>query len=329
MTFKYPWVLVILALLPLLVIKRKERMAAARFSSLALAGAITPTWRVKVYQSLPLIRMAAVALLVIALARPQIPLSKNRVFKEGIDIVLGIDVSTSMNALDFTIGGKRYDRVYIVKKVVADFINRRPDDRIGIIAFAGNPYVVSPLTLDHDWLLANMDRVKTGLVEDGTAIGSGILAALNRLKHSSVKTKIIILLTDGRNNTGRIAPLTAAEAAQALQVKIYTIGAGSEGLVPYPFQDVFGRTVLQNIQLDLDEETLKKIAAITRGVYFRATDTASLEKIYKEIDRLEKTPFKQPINTQHKEIFGGFLVWGLFFLMLEQILRATVARKIP
>jgi Ca-activated chloride channel family protein len=267
--------------------------------------------------------------MIIALARPQMSLTRNRTFKEGIDIVLAIDVSTSMNALDFTIGGKRFDRVYIVKKVVIDFINSRPDDRIGVVAFAANPYVASPLTLDHDWLLANLDRLKTGMVEDGTAIGSGIMAALNRLKHSKAKTKIIILLTDGRNNTGKIAPLTAAEAAQALNVKMYTIGAGSLGLVPYPVQDVFGRMYLQNIQLDLDEDTLQKIATITNGKYFRATDTASLEKIYKEIDRMEKTPFKRPENTRYKEIYGLFLLWGLVFLLLEQLLSATILRKIP
>lgn len=331
MIFKYPWFLLLLGAAPLLWLwlQHRDRTGSVRFSSLALAGEIKPTFRLKLRGGLVFLRLAAVTLMIIALARPQMSLTKNRNFKEGIDIVLAIDVSTSMNALDFTIGGRRYDRVYIVKKVVTDFINSRPDDRIGVVAFAANPYVASPLTLDHDWLLANMYRIKTGMVEDGTAIGSGIMAALNRLKHSKAKTKIVILLTDGRNNTGKIAPLTAAEAAQALNVKMYTIGAGSAGLVPYPVQDMFGRTVLQNIQLDLDEDTLQKIADTTNGKYFRATDTASLEKIYKEIDRMEKTPFKRPENTRYKEVYGTFLIWGLAFLLLEQLLSNTFLRKIP
>lgn len=331
MIFKYPWILLLLIAVPLLWLwlRNRDQAGSVFFSSLALTDKIKPTFRLKLRHGLIIFRLIAITPMIIALARPQMSLTRNRTFKEGIDIVLAIDVSTSMNALDFTIGGKRFDRVYIVKKVVADFINNRTDDRIGVVAFAANPYVASPLTLDHDWLLANMDRLKTGMVEDGTAIGSGIMAALNRLKHSKAKTKIIILLTDGRNNTGKIAPLTAAEAAQALNVKMYTIGAGSSGLVPYPVQDAFGRTFLQNVQLDLDEDTLQKIAAITNGQYFRATDTASLEKIYKEIDRLEKTPFKQPENTRYKEIYGIFLLWGLVFLLSEQLLSATILRKIP
>lgn len=331
MIFKYIWVLLLLLTLPLLWlwIRYSDRTGTVRFSSVALAGTIKPTLRLKLRGGLLFLRLAAAALMIIALARPQMALTRNRSCKEGIDIVLAIDVSTSMNALDFTMAGKRYDRVYIVKKVVADFINSRPDDRIGVVAFAANPYVASPLTLDHDWLLANMDRLKTGMVEDGTAIGSGIMAALNRLKHSKTRTKIIILLTDGRNNTGKIPPLTAAEAARALNVKMYTIGAGSVGLVPYPVQDMFGRTLLQNIQLDLDEDTLQKIADTTNGKYFHVTDTAALEKTYKEIDHLEKTPFKQPENTRYKEIYETFLFWGLGFLLLEQLLSNTLLRKIP
>ncbi len=331
MIFKYPWILLLLIAVPLLWLwlRNRDQTGAVFFSSLALAGKIKPTFRLKLRHGLVFFRLIAITLMIMALARPQMSLTRNRTFKEGIDIVLAIDVSTSINALDFTIGGKRFDRIYIVKKVVADFINSRQDDRIGVVAFAANPYVASPLTLDHDWLLANMDRLKTGMVEDGTAIGSGIMAALNRLKHYKAKTRIIILLTDGRNNAGKIAPLTAAEAAQALNVKMYTIGAGSSGFVPYPVQDAFGRTLLQKVQLDLDEDTLQKIAAITNGQYFRATDTASLEKIYKEIDRMEKTPFKRPENTRYKEIYGIFLLWGLVFLLLEQILSATVLRKIP
>ncbi|MDD5746859.1 MAG: VWA domain-containing protein [Candidatus Omnitrophica bacterium] len=330
MTFKDPWVLIALMLVFLVPFLNKKAPASAlRFSSGALLGQPPATWRLRLRRNLIVLRMAAVALLVIALARPQLPVTHQRIYKEGIDIILAVDTSTSMEALDFTIGNKRYNRLYVVKKVVEDFIAERPNDRIGMIAFAALPYVACPLTLDHSWLLNNLERVKIGMVEDGTAVGSSIVAALNRLKESSAKTKIIILLTDGRNNSGKISPLTAAEAARALGVKIYTIGAGSIGEVPYPVQDAFGRRGLQYVSIDIDESSLAKIAQITQGRYFRATDTDSLKEIYRQINKMEKTPFKQPVYQRYEELYVSFALLALFLIVLEQVLANTAAVKIP
>jgi Ca-activated chloride channel family protein len=287
------------------------------------------TWKLRLRRNLMVIRAAALALLIIALARPQAPLSRQRIFKGGIDIVLVLDTSTSMEALDFTIGNKRYNRLYVVKQVVENFIAERANDRIGMIAFAGRPYVVCPLTLDHQWLLSNLERVKIGMVEDGTAVGSSITAALNRLKSSTAKTKIMILLTDGRNNAGKISPLTAAEAARALGVKIYTIGAGSIGEVPIPVQDALGRQVLGYASIDIDESSLAKIADITQGHYFRATDTDSLKEIYAQINKLEKTPFKQPVYERYEELFPRFLLAALALMAIEIILAYGILIQVP
>jgi Ca-activated chloride channel family protein len=213
--------------------------------------------------------------------------------------------------------------------VVSEFIRGRQNDRMGIVAFAARAYTVCPLTLDYGWLLQNLERIKIGMIEDGTAIGSGIGSSLNRLKDTKAKGKVVILLTDGRNNAGKLAPLTAAEAARALGVKIYTIGVGTKGLAPYPIKDFFGNTVYQPIRIDIDEDTLIKIAAKTNAKYFRATDTESLRKIYEEIDRLEKTPIEEKGYLEYKELFGLFLIPGLILLFSEVILGNTVLRRLP
>ncbi|MBU0682737.1 MAG: VWA domain-containing protein, partial [Candidatus Omnitrophica bacterium] len=216
-----------------------------------------------------------------------------------------------------------------VKNVLSDFVPKRPNDRIGMVAFAALAYTVCPLTLDHDWLEKNLERVNIGMIEDGTAVGSAITAALNRVKDSPAKEKIIILLTDGRNNAGRISPIAAAEAAKALGVKIYTIGAGTKGLAPYPVQDMFGNTVLRSVRIDMDEDLLKKIAEETGGEYFRATDTASLKKIYAKIDKLETTPIEESGYNIYRELFMFLLVPGLLLLVLETVLSNTLLRRIP
>ena len=330
MIFQSPLYLLLLLFLPLLwwLAKKNKKEPSMRFSSLDL---IKPakTWRTVCLENVIVLRMIAVALVIIALARPQVPIAHQRVYKQGIDIVLVLDASTSMHALDFEIYGKRYNRLHVVKEVVEKFIEQRINDRIGMIAFAGSAYVVCPLTLDHEWLMTNLERVKIGIAEDGTAIGSSIMAALGRLEKSTAKNKIIILLTDGRNNAGKISPQTAAEAAKAMGVKIYTIGAGSIGEVPYPVEDVFGRQSFQYVQIDIDETALTQIAKVTGGKYFRATDTASLKAIYAQIDKLEKTPFKQPEYKQFDEIFAVFLFWAIVFFALEQLLMNTVLLKIP
>ena len=280
-------------------------------------------------QSLLILRAIVVVYILFALARPQVPVQKEKITSEGIDIILATDTSTSMLAEDFTFAGQRQNRLYVVKRVVEDFIKVRHNDRIGIIAFAGRAYTVSPLTLDYNWLINNLDRIRIGMVEDGTAIGSAIITSLNRLRQSKAKSKVIILLTDGRNNAGNISPQTAAHAASALGVKIYTVGAGTKGLAPYPVEDFFGNKAYQPIKIDIDDQMLTRIAKVTAGEYFRATDTESLKNIYKNIDRMEKTPIEETGFTEYKELFPNVLLAGLGILMLEIILSQTLLRKIP
>ncbi len=318
---------------PLLLLCIPLAVALVIFSRLKSKGEIVkgikPTLKMRLQRYVPLLRFFALVFLIIALARPQSPVEDSKIETEGIDIVLAIDASTSMLAEDFTVNGKRLSRVDVVLDVVKDFIKGRTNDRIGLVMFAARAYTVCPLTRDYGWLLSNVDRVHVGMIEDGTAIGSGIAASLNRLKHSKAKSKVIILLTDGRNNAGSISPRTAAEAAAALHVKIYTIGAGAKGLVPYPVRDLFGNKAYQQVELDLDEDSLKEIAAITGGQFFRATDTQTLRKVYSQIDRLEKTPLEDKGYQEYRELFPVFLVIGLVLLLLEIVLSRTVLRTIP
>ncbi len=332
MTFKNPFILI--ALLPLAAMiavyaRRKGPGATIRFSSSGLFTGLKSSFKLELSRNIVFLRLACVVLMIIALARPQAPVADSKIETEGIDICLAIDCSTSMLAEDFKIVGGRQNRIEVVKETVRDFIRGRKNDRIGIVAFAARAYTICPLTLDYGWLSENLERIKAGMIEDGTAIGSGIASSLNRLKDTRAKSKIIILLTDGRNNTGNISPMTAAQAAKALKVKIYTIGAGGKGPVPYPVKDFFGNTVYQSILVDIDEETLMKIASETGAKYFRATDTESLKKIYKEIDTLEKTPLEEKGYMEYRELFPVFLMPGLMLLFLEIALTGTLLRKIP
>jgi Ca-activated chloride channel family protein len=252
-----------------------------------------------------------------------------RVQATGVDIMLALDVSRSMLAEDFTIGNTRANRIEAVKRVTEQFIRERPNDRIGIVAFAGRPYLVSPLTLDHDWLIQNLDRLRIGLVEDGTAVGSAIASAANRLKDKEAKTKLIVLLTDGDNNAGKVMPLTAAEAAKTLGIRIYTIGAGTEGEAPFPMTNAFGRTVYRNVLVKFDEKVLQEIATITNGKFFRATDTESLKTIFGEIDKLEKSKVEVEKTAQYRDLFQWFLIPGLACLLLEMLLSQTLWRRLP
>lgn len=331
MHFQNPWILILApAAAVLIIISGKTRMYPAfRFSTGDLLGGLGSTVRLKLHQGLIVLRIAAVVLIIAALGRPQLMLEESKIETEGIDIVLAVDTSTSMLAEDFDLDGKRVNRLEAVKDVVRDFIGNRHSDRISIIAFASRAYTISPLTLDYGWLMQNLDRVRIGMIEDGTAIGSGMSSALNRLKDTEAKGKVLILLTDGRNNAGRISPLTAAEAASALNIKVYTIGAGTRGLAPYPARDLFGNTVYKPVRIEIDEEVLKKIAEKTHARYFRATDTKSLRSIYKEIDELEKTPIEEKGYIEYKELFHFFLIPGLALLVLEIMLGNTVLRRIP
>lgn len=287
------------------------------------------TWRSFLYEHIWLLRILVLLLLVLGLVRFRLPVEGSKIKTEGIDIVLALDVSTSMLAEDFTLRGRRVNRLEAVKDVVEKFIQGRNNDRIGVVAFAARAYTVSPLTLDYAWLLNNLKRVKIGMIEDGTAIGSGIVVALKRLNNSPAKGKVIILLTDGINNAGNVSPLTAAQLAKSLKVRVYTIGAGTKGLVPYPVKDFFGNTVYRAVKIDLDENILKEIAQITDAKYFRATDTKSLKEIYSEIDQMEKSPLEQKGFNEYEELFARFVYPALFLLVLEAVLLSTWLRKIP
>jgi len=250
---------------------------------------------------------------------------------EGIDIVLALDVSTSMLAEDFYVGKKGYSRLYAVKKIVPEFIKKRENDRLAVVVFGVRPYTLCPLTLNHSWILSSLKRIHAGMLEDRTAIGLAIVSSLKRLENSKAKSKIIILLTDGRNNAGKITPIAAAEIARALNIKIYTIGTGSFGSVPYPIMDREGRiTGYRSRKIDIDEDLLRDIASKrTNGKYFRATDMASLKKIYNDIDRMEKSPIKEKRYDEYNELFSRFLILGLLILLAEVILSNTLLRRIP
>ncbi len=331
MIFKDIWVLFFLPLLVVYVyfLKRRDVRAAMRFSSGALLKGARPTWRTVLAANMVYARAAVIALVLFALARPRVPIEEARVETEGIDIVLAIDASGSMLAEDFTIGGRRVNRLEVVKGVVEDFIRERKDDRIGMIAFAARAYTVCPLTLDYDWLIENLKRVEIGAIEDGTAIGSAISSSLNSLKNTKAKSKVVILLTDGVNNAGKIAPLTAAEAAKTLGIKIYTIGAGTKGMVPFPARNLWGQKVYQRVKIEIDEKTLKEIAKKTGGRYFRATDTESLQEIYDEINDMETTPIAESGYREYQELFGRFLLLGLMIFLVEVVLTNTILKKLP
>lgn len=332
LTFAHPWILLLLLALPLVALFEGGRGAAPAviYSSLRPIMALGKLRRSRLGGFLMSLLLLALAALIVALARPQIGRTFSQVQASGIDIMLALDVSGSMIAEDFTIGGERASRLDVVKQVTQKFIDARPNDRIGMIAFAGRPYLVSPLTLDHGWLIQNLERVKLGLVEDGTAIGSAIASCTNRLiERKDSKSRIVVLLTDGDNNSGKVSPLTAADAAKALGVKVYTIGAGTRGYAPIPVQDVFGRKVYQNVKVDVDEDTLKKIADATSAKFYRATDTKTLTQIFDQIDQLEKSTVEMKQYTQYRDLFPWLLGTGLGLLALQGVLAQTVGNRLP
>ena len=327
----HPWILLGLLALPLFAwLKgRFGGTPGVLFSSTQLVIALGRERRARAGAFFASLFYLAMALFIVALARPQFGQTIEHIKASGIDIMLVLDVSGSMSTEDYTIGNQRASRVDAVKRVTEQFIEGRPNDRIGIIAFAGRPYLVSPITLDHDWLIDNLSRVHLGLVEDGTAIGSALASAAARLKNRDTKTKLIVLLTDGANNAGKVMPLTGAEAAKALGIRIYTIGAGSSGPVSVPVQDRFGRTFYQTVIFDFDEKLLADIAKIGDGRYFRAADSASLNKTFHEIDRLEKSKIEIEKNVNHRDFFWWLIAIGTLLLVIETILLQTRWRKIP
>jgi Ca-activated chloride channel family protein len=325
-----PWLLVLLALVPLCVraLARAPR-AALRFPVLASAVAQGRGRRTRLRALPALLRVAALVLLVFAIARPQLGRSQTEVRAEGIDIMLAVDVSSSMLAEDFAIEGERANRLDAVKAEVRRFLAKRTDDRAGLVLFAARPYLQAPLTLDHDWLLANLERAEVGMIEDGTAVGSALASAVRHLEGSEGKSKVVVLLTDGESNAGRISPLTAADAAKSLGYKVYTIGAGSHGLAPYPVVDAFGNRRYRPMEVDIDEETLREIASRTGGRYWRATGTESLAEVYAEIDRLEKTEHEGLRSMEYDELYAWLLAPALLLLALEAVLSETWLRVLP
>jgi Ca-activated chloride channel homolog len=329
--FKDPVIFWLLLLLPLVLMVDRSRRSGSSFvfSSEDLVKDLKPTARVRLGKSLIILRITAIALMIMALARPQAILDSSKAVSEGVDIVLDVDTSTSMLAEDFMLGARRINRFDLVREVVKDFIRKRKDDRIGMVAFAARAYTVCPLTTDYAWLNENLDRVRVGMIEDATAVGSAIASSINRLKNSKTKSKVIILLTDGVNNAGNISPLVAAEAAKALKIKIYTIAVGTKGLSPYPMKDYYGRTVYRNIPIEIDEESLRKIAETTGGKYYLATDTEKLRSIYDEINRLEKSNIEHFGYREYSELFYYFLIPGMMLLIIGILLSNTVFLKVP
>lgn len=321
----YLWLLTLLALMiGYYVWRTLQGGAAIRISS--VAGVVRAPRTVRYYlRHLPFaLRAAAFALLVVALARPQDVEQNVRTNTEGIDIMLAIDVSGSMLARDF-----KPDRITAAKEVAGSFIADRYGDRIGLVAFAGEAFTQSPLTTDQSTLQTLLARIRSGLIEDGTAIGNGLATAINRLRESEAKSKVIILLTDGVNNRGEIAPRTAAEIAQAQGIRVYTIGVGTEGMAPYPAMDMFGNITFVNQKVEIDEKTLTAISDMTGGQYFRATDKAKLKAIYDEINQLEKSKVEVTEHISYHEQYLAWVLAALGLLLAEFLFANLVLKRIP
>ncbi len=330
-SFAHPWLLLLLVLVPLLAwLKgRTGRPNAFLYSSVGLVKNIVGLSRSSVGRILMRMRWLALILLIIALARPRLGEGQAKIRASGIDIVVALDLSGSMAAEDFELKGQPVNRLVIAKDVLEQFIRKRENDRIGLVAFAGRAYIATPLTLDHDFLRQNLERLNLGTLEDGTAIGSAISAAVNRLRDIQAKSRIVVLMTDGQNNAGKVPPATAAEAAQALGIRLYTIGVGTRGIARVPYVNVFGQKGYIDQKVDIDEEMLTKVAEMTGGKYFRAENTAGLRKIYDEIDQLEKTEVEINKYQRFRELYPFVALAGLVILLLEVILSNTVWRRLP
>ena len=332
MTFGHPYFLLLLLLLPVLGwLKGKQGQPPAFvYSSVQLVRGILNVTKTRSGAFLTALRWFTLALLIFALAQPRLTKSETKISASGVDIAVALDMSGSMASEDFEVGRERLSRLAMAKQVLKKFIDKRPSDRIGIVAFATQAYIASPLTLDHEFLLQNLERLELGTIDDSrTAIGSALSTAINRLRELKSKSKIVILMTDGQNNAGKVAPLTVAEAAQKLGVKVYTIGVGMRGMAPMP---VFfgGRKVgYRQEPVDIDEDTLQKIADMTGGKYYRADNSQKFQTIYAEIDKLEKTEAEVKKLSHHDELFAWVISPGLGLLLLEVLLRHTIWRRLP
>jgi len=340
MTFGHPYFLLLLLLLPVLGwLKGKQGQPPAFiYSSVQLVRGILNVTRTRSGAFLAALRWLILALLIIALAQPRLTKSETKISASGVDIAVVIDMSFSMADEDFELHGQPADRLTMAREVLKKFIEKRPNDRIGLVVFATDAYTAAPLTLDHDFVLQNLERLHLGTIDGGsTAIGSGLSTAINRLRELKSKSKIVILMTDGRNNAGKVAPRTVAEAAKALGVKVYTIGVGKRGESRRPrmdrqgryLADFFGRKIYDPDPEDLDEGVLQEIANMTGGKYYRADNSQRFQAIYAEIDKLEKTEAEVRKFAHHDELFAWMISPGLGLLLLEVLLRHTLWRRLP
>ncbi len=305
--------------------RRQFQSASIRYSDLKIIKRSAKTGKQRFRFLLSILRILSIALLIVAFARPQAGTENREVTSEGIDIMLALDISGSMRAEDF----KPENRLYVAKEEIKRFVSKRVSDRIGLVVFSQSSFTQCPLTLDYGVLLSFLDQVKFGLIKDGTAIGMALANGVNRLRESTSKSKVIVLLTDGVNNAGAIDPLTAAGIAKTMGIKIYTIGVGKPGNAMYPVDDpIFGKRYVY-LPNEIDEDMLREIAGKTGGRYFRARSEKELEQIYDEIDSLEKTKVKVNEYVQYRELFPAFANFGFFLLILEIVLGQTVFRKIP
>jgi len=332
MTFAHPYLLLLLLLLPPLAwLKgRRGRPPAFLYSSLRLVEGLTQARRSRAGAVLAALRWLVLAAFIVALAQPRLMKSATTVKASGVDIVVAFDMSGSMISEDFGVGGRRVNRFDMARLVLKRFIADRPNDRIGLVVFAAQAFIATPLTLDHDFLLEDLDRLEIGTINaDHTAIGDALSTALNRLRELKSKSKIIILMTDGQNNAGKVDPLTAAQAAQALGVKIYTIGVGTRGQAPMPVFMGGQKVGYRQMPVDIDEDTLQKIADPTGGNYYRADNAERFRQIYAEIDKLEKTEAVINKFAQFDELFPWLVSVGLALLLVEMTLGQTVFRRLP
>ena len=330
LTFAHPWLLLSLLLVPAMIVwwivRYRRQQPTTHYSNLAQLKDAPRTLRQRLYPLPYVLRVAAVALLAVALARPQSKLGRSEMTVEGIDIVLALDVSGSMLAEDFS-----PNRLEAAKKVAADFIAGRKSDRMGLVVFSGEAFTQTPLTVDHNVLLSTLSKIRSGRLKDGTALGDGLATAINRIKDSKAKSKVIILLTDGVNNMGSVDPQTAADICQLYDIRLYTIGVGKNGMAPYPVQvQVLGHTVTQyqNVPVELDEPLLTSMAEATPdGHYFRATGKKGLQRIFQQIDQMEKTKIDVTQYSQVKDRYAPFLAVAILCLLAEVLLRTLYFRR--
>jgi len=327
LTFASPGFLFLLLAVPALAVwyffRRKENPAILQVSSVRGFRKDYIQWRHYLYNSLFVIRLLVITLLIVALARPQTNLNRQSVSVEGIDLVIALDISGSMLAQDL-----RPDRLDAAKEVAMEFIDGRPNDRIGLVIFSGESFTQCPITTDHAVLKNLFMEIKSGMIDDGTALGDGLALAVSRLKDSKAISKVIILLTDGVNNMGSVDPLSAAEIAKLFGIRVYTVGIGTMGYAPYPVQTPFG-IQLQKMKVEIDEQLLVKISSMTDGKYFRAQNTTKLRQIYKEIDKMEKTRIDVTEFRKKKEEFLPLVLAAFILLVFEGVARYVMLKTIP